>query len=124
MDKAYSDEVIVKLPKFDIETSFSENEFIAFLQSRGAGLAFTQDADFSVMCPDTSWLISDIIQKTRIKIDEDGLEAAAATAIMMTECALVEESKPREFIADQPFKFYICDGENDSEILFAGQVVE
>lgn len=124
MDKAYSDEVIVKLPKFDIETSFSENEFIAFLQSRGAGLAFTQDADFSVMCPDTSWLISDIIQKTRIKIDEDGLEAAAATAIMMTESALVEESKPKEFIADQPFKFYICGGENDSEILFAGQVVE
>ena len=125
LKKATFEDVIVKLPKFEVESSFSENEFIDFLQNRGAKLAFTQDADFSVMCKDTNWMISDIIQKTRIKVDEDGLEAAAATAIMMTEgCLAVEPEQPKEFIADEPFRFYICGGDDLSEVLFYGQVVE
>lgn len=124
IDKATYEDVIVKLPKFEIESSFSENEFIDFLQNRGAELAFTDMADFSVMCPDASWMISDIIQKTKIKVDEDGLEAAAATAVLMCESALLIEDKPKEFIADQPFKFYIMGGENYSEMLFCGQIAE
>lgn len=122
--KANYDEVIVQLPKFDVETSFSQNEFIDYLKQQGAGLAFTQNADFSVMCPDAAWLISDIIQKTKIKVDESGLEAAAATAIIAVEGAALEEFKPKEFIANEPFKFYICSGDNDSEMLFCGQIVE
>ncbi len=124
LEKAYYEDVIVKLPKFDVESSFNQKEFIQFLRERGAGLAFIEDADFSVMCPDTPWMIDDIIQKTRIKVNEDGLEAAAATAILMVDGALPIETKPKEFIADQPFKFYICAGEDDSEVLFCGQVVE
>ena len=124
LKKADYDDVLVHLPKFDVETSFDQNEFIDYLNQQGAVLAFTQDADFSVMCPDTAWLISDIIQKTRIKVDEDGLEAAAATAIIAVEGAMFEESKPKEFIANEPFKFYICAGDDDSEMLFCGQIVE
>ncbi len=122
--KASSENVYVKIPKFDVESSFDENQFIDFLVDRGAELAFTVDADFSVMCPDTSWMISDIIQKTRVKIDEDGLEAAAATAIMMLESAMEVTEEPKEFIADQPFKFYICGGEDNTEVLFCGQIAE
>jgi serpin B len=124
MNKAAYEDVIVKLPKFEVESAFVENELIDFLQKRGAGLAFTDNADFSVMCPDAFWMITDIIQKTKIKIDEDGIEAAAATAIMMCESALMVEDKPKEFIADKPFKFYICGGENNAEMLFCGQVVK
>ena len=125
LKKASYEETIVKLPKFEIESSFSENEFISYLQKRGAELAFTQDADFSVMCKDTGWMISDIIQKTRIKVDEEGLEAAAATAIMMTESCLMEDPvQPKEFIADEPFKFYICGDSTGTEMLFCGQIVE
>ncbi len=57
-------------------------------------------------------------------MDESGLEAAAATAIIAVEGAIFEEFKPKEFIADEPFKFYICAGDNDSEMLFCGQIVE
>lgn len=124
LSKASREDVIVKLPKFEVESAFAENEFIDFLQKRGAGLAFTDYADFSVMCPDTSWMISDIIQKTKIKVDEDGLEAAAATAVMMLESALMIEDEPKKFIADEPFKFYIFAGEDSSEMLFCGQVVK
>ena len=125
LKQATFEDVIVKLPKFEIESSFSENEFIEYLQGRGAGLAFTPAADFSVMCKDTGWMISDIIQKTRIKVDEEGLEAAAATAIMMTEgCLMLESPQPKELIADEPFRFYIVGGENEAEVMFCGQVVE
>ena len=50
---------------------------MGFLKSRGAGTAFSNGADFSIMCSDYPLYISDIIQKTKIKIDEEGLEAAA-----------------------------------------------
>ncbi len=124
LEKASYEDVIVKLPKFDVESSFNQKEFIKFLMEKGAGLAFNESADFSVMSPDAPWMINDIIQKTRIKVDEAGLEAAAATAIMMVDGACPVEEKPKEFIANQPFKFYICAGEDNSEVLFCGQVVE
>lgn len=124
LDKAEYQEVYVKLPKFDVETDMSNGEFVEFLKTRGAELAFDDDADFSVMCPDTSWQVSGIIQKTNVKIDEEGLEAAAATAIMMEATAAQDEEEPKEFIADEPFKFFICGGYNSREVLFCGHIVE
>ena len=124
LSKAKSEDVRVQLPKFDIESSFSQNEFVGFMKERGVKTAFDEHADFSTMCPDYPLFISDIIQKTKIKVDEDGLEAAAATAILMADgCAPIED-EPKEFIADEPFRFYICGGANDQEVLFCGQVVK
>ena len=69
--------------------------------------------------------VSDIIQKTRIKLDEEGVEAAAVTALIMPTSAPVEMNQPAEFIADQPFSFYIYTTCNDTTaILFAGEIVE
>ena len=72
---------------------------------------------------DHSVYVSDIIQKTRIKLDEEGVEAAAVTAIMETEgCALTEPEEPKVFTADEPFSFFICN--DTTAILFAGEIVE
>ncbi len=124
LSNASFEEVHVKMPKFDVESSFTQNEFIDFLKEQGADLAFDGNADFSVMCPDTSWYISDIIQKTRIKVDEEGLEAAAATALMMTEGAFEGPIEPKEFIADEPFRFYIVGGEDRDMVLFSGRIAQ
>ena len=124
MQKASLEDVIVKLPKIEVESSFSNNELIDFLNKRGAELAFSPDADFSFMCPETGWYISDIIQKTKITMDEEGVEAAAATAVMMTEGCVLSTEEPKRFTADKTFKFYIVGGENDSEVLFCGQIAE
>lgn len=131
MDKALREveyvDVDVKLPKMDIETALSDNELITFLQQQGVESAFLNSADFSGMC-DKPILISDIIQKTKIKTDEEGLEAAAVTAIMMTESAMMvpEEREIKEFYATEPFKFLIFTNlENgDNEVLFYGQMVK
>ena len=130
LDHASYEDVIVKLPKFEIETSLGNRELVRFLESRGATLPFSSipgEPDFSLMSTDSEWFISDIIQKSKIKVDEDGIEAAAVTAIMMgTTSALIEDPpQPKEFIADHPFSFYLFTGESDSpELLFYGQLVQ
>lgn len=120
-------DVDVKLPKMDIESQFGSETMIGYLNSRGAVSAFGDGADFSEMTDDNV-LIDEIIQKTKIKTDEEGLEAAAVTAIMMTEAAAFEEEEPeiKEFHATEPFKFIVyTELENsENEILFYGQMVE
>ena len=114
-------EVLVRLPKLELETSLENGELTAFLEARGAGLALSEDADFSRMS-ETPWRIQDIIQKARVKTDEDGLEAAAATAIMVDGTAVQEPQEPVEFTADRPFAFYIYSTYADRpELLFFGQ---
>ena len=121
---AVPEEVNVALPKFEAETSLSNSELVDFCKQRGAADAFTANADFSLMSDDMSVFISDIIQKTKIKVDEEGIEAAAATAIMMTEGAFLEQPEVKEFTADEPFKFMILTASEEPELLFYGQIVE
>lgn len=126
LEKTTREEVIVKLPKFELETSLSGGELIQFLKSRGAELPFSSlpgQPDFSLMSKDAEWYISDIIQKSKIKVDEDGIEAAAVTAVMMnaTTALRPEPRQPREFIADKPFTFCLYTGSGDAaELLFFG----
>ena len=123
--KAGSERVKVTIPKMDLETDLSNGELVEFLAKYGVRLAFdSKNADFSAMI-DHPVYVSDIIQKTRIKLDEDGVEAAAVTAIMMNDEAFFEPNEPKEFTADQPFSFYIYTTCNDTTaILFAGEIVE
>ena len=123
MADATYEEVAVKLPKFESDTTLSDNQLVDFCIARGAEKAFTPDADFSIMSDEMQLYITDIIQKTKIKVDEKGIEAAAATAIMMTECCL-EEPEIKEFTADQPFKYMLLTDSETPELLFYGQLVE
>lgn len=130
LSKAERTRVNVKLPKMDLDTSFTNKELVDFLKARGVDLAFKDDgsADFSIMCQDKPLYIDDILQKTRIKTDEDGLEAAAVTAIIMMEATAMEgePDEVRVFHADKPFRFYICTDLEDSEneVLFCGQMAQ
>ena len=123
--KAVPEKVQVTIPKMDLETDFSSGELVAFLKEYGVSLAFDEDkADFSAMI-DHFVYVSDIIQKTRIKLDEEGVEAAAVTAIVMEDKALPLPKEPVIFTADRPFSFYIYATCNDTTaMMFAGEIVE
>ena len=54
--------------------------------------AFSNNADFSKITKEKNLKIDDIIQKTYIKVDELGTEAAAVTGIMMVESAALIEN--------------------------------
>ncbi len=122
---AKSEAVRLWLPKFEIESSFNNREFVDFLKENGVSLAFSsKDADFSSMINHNVY-VDDIIQKTKIKIDETGVEAAAVTAIMMNDECAPMEPEYQVFKADRPFSFYIYTNCNDTAItLFAGEYVE
>lgn len=117
----------VKMPKLDMETALDGGELLRFLEQQGAGVALSDFADFSLMTDlPEGWHIDDIIQKTRIKTDEDGLEAAAVTAIMMVDnMAIIEPTAPIPFYMDSPFSFMITSGRNSADssaqVLFFGQ---
>ena len=69
-------------------------------------------------------MISDVLHKAFIEIDEEGTEAAAATAVVMVLTSTNQLAiKPFEFKADHPFLFYIIDDETKA-ILFMGRLME
>jgi len=114
-------EVLVYLPKFRVESAFTLNEELA---ARGMRLAFSPDADFSGMTGGKDLLISLVLHKAFVEVDEKGTEAAAVTAVIPTPTASPHWKPPPSppvFRADHPFLFLIRDQRSGS-ILFLGRV--
>lgn len=106
------DEVPVSLPKFKIESRY---ELPGYLESLGMTDAF-KDADFTGMASKPPGCISQVTHKAFVDVNEEGTEAAAATAV-----ALADPSAPISFKANRPFLFFIRDTKHDT-ILFLGRV--
>ena len=124
--EAKSTNIKLYVPKFEIESSFDKGELRTFLSNRGANLCMNQElADFSNMI-DIPIFIDDIIQKTKIKTDENGLEAAAVTAITMSDNCVMPEDKPIEVRIDKAFKFFIYNYNIDEtpELMFYGNYMK
>ena len=93
------------------------------LNQLGMSQAFTDAANFSKMTSDgTSGLsISDVIHKTFIGVDEKGVEAAAATTILIQASAAYETEV--ELTIDRPFMFVIYEHSTHTP-LFVGHVMD
>ena len=125
--KATGTDVDLWLPKLDTESTFGYDALARYLMDRGATDAFDGSAaDFSRMA-DFPWYIDDILQKAKIKTDEEGLEAAAVTMIALAEGAAMEEEEPPQYVvfhANEPFRYYIVTTQTqDPLVVFAGQEV-
>ena len=108
-------EVDVKIPKF--ETGF-RIELNDALKNLGIVSAFDADkADFSEMSPNKA-CIDRVLQKAKIKVDEDGTEAAAVTAVEIKVTSVGPAS--HTFHADHPFLYAITEYSTGS-IFFIGQ---
>jgi serine protease inhibitor len=111
--------VIVTVPKFRMTQEF---ELGGTLSAMGMPEAFTGSADFSGMTGSRDFAISDVIHKAYIDVNEEGTEAAGATAVTMRALAIrVPDQPPPVFRADHPFVFVIRDNRSNS-ILFMGRV--
>ena len=87
----------------------------------GAVLPFDANkADFSGIAQDPSANIhiSLVLHKAFIEVNEEGTEAAAATAVVMKLGSSL--NLPREFFCDRPFLFMIHDNVQNN-ILFLGK---
>jgi serpin B len=112
-------EVELSLPRFQIDTSLSLAETLA-----GMGMqdAFGGAADFSRMSEETEMMISDVIHRAQIEVDERGAEAAAAAGVSLAPKSVAPGESVR-FQADRPFFFCIAH-QLSGAILFAGQVCD
>jgi len=120
---ASSVSVRLSLPKWEFDSAFSLKDQLTAL---GMGSAFDPAlADFSGMTEDTRLSISEVIHKAFIAVDEEGTEAAAATAVVLWEsgAAPTEPDVPVDFTADRPFLFMIRDIPTGA-LLFVGRVVD
>ena len=108
--------VNVFFPKYKLETKYS---MAKDLQEMGMSSAFN-DADFSGMDGSKNLVISDVIHQAYVEVNEEGTEAAAATAVVMLESAVQEGPQIPTFSADHPFVFIIQD--RLGTILFIGRV--
>ncbi len=110
--------VNLSVPKFDVS---SELDLSDLLRELGITDIFTaKTADFSaIMDPDVDAPISEITHAARVKIDEEGCEAAAFTTMMRCG-AVMPLPEEVDFVADRPFVFVIT-GAGDLP-LFTGVV--
>ncbi len=115
--KLRKEEIVVHLPRFKMISEFGLEKVF---QSLGMKDAFEPGAaDFSGMDGMTYFFISGVIHKAFVDVNEEGTEAAAATAVI-GEGHMPEE--PVLFRADHPFVFLIRDKKAGS-ILFIGRVM-
>ena len=114
-----SPHVELALPRFKFENSISLKPA---LQKLGMLKAYDVSADFSGMLatPLDGFYIGEALHKSFVALDENGTEAAAATALMMKAEAM-EEPERVTVTADHPFLFLI-DHPETGEILFMGRV--
>ena len=78
-------------------------------------------ADFSGMTGSRDLYISKVIHQSFIEVNEEGTEAAAATAVIMSGKSI--SLGPKIFKADHPFLFFIIHKPTNT-ILFMGRFIE
>lgn len=111
-------DVNLTLPKFKIQgTPISLKRALSEL---GMPTAFTAQADFSPMTASDQITLSDVIHQAFVSVDEQGTEAAAATAVIGVGTAA--PSKVVTLNVDRPFLFFVRDVPTKTT-LFAGRVV-
>jgi serpin B len=112
-------QVKVWFPKFKLETDY---QMADTLSEMGMPSAFNLGvADFSGMDGTKSLAISQVFHKAYVDVNEEGTEAAAATAVPMYRSMEITDDPVPVFRADHPFIFLIMDNESGN-ILFMGRV--
>lgn len=107
------------VPKFELEYNLEKLNDI--LIGMGMKEAFSrQDADFELIGKEL--YVSRVTHKARIRVEEWGTEASAATGIEADTTAAPAEP-PLNFIVDVPFLFFIRDTATDT-ILFLGSMIQ
>jgi serpin B len=111
-------QVALRMPTFEFDSRFELSQALGEL---GMPAAFSSAADFSGMTGTTDLFISDVLHKAFVSVDEQGTEAAAATAAVIVE----GEERPADLVTvhvDHPFVLLIRDIETGT-ILFTGRVL-
>jgi serine protease inhibitor len=97
-------QVTLYLPKFRVRAKADLNQVLTGL---GVRTMFGNAADFSGIS-DSRLAVDSVIHEAVLTVDEQGLEGAAATALVMRAAAMVRSTtEPVEVHVDRPFLFLV-----------------
>lgn len=114
-----AEKVDVNLPRFQVR---GVHRMSPVLQALGMKAAFDpQRADFGGMTTATPLFVGDVVHEAWVKIDEQGVEAAAATAVVAHAGAKWPPDPPKVFRADRAFLFALRHAVTGL-LLFVGRV--
>ncbi|XP_044408834.1 putative serpin-Z6A [Triticum aestivum] len=114
-----------RLPKFKLALSTDMTNVLRDLGLKDAFDLWKADlADMVEQKPGVNLALEKVLHKAVIEVNEEGTEAAAATAACL--CRSTRAYKPParvDFVADHPFAFFVME-EVSGAILFAGHVLD
>ena len=116
-------EVDLKLPRFETSSDTDELGLVELMKKMGIKQAFDSDfAEIPNMCEDRNLYISMMRQKAKIKVNEEGSEAAAVTVagVNATTAVSPQEYPKATFHANRPFVYVISEA-SSGVILFVGK---
>jgi serpin B len=114
-------QVTLALPRFRATSQFALRPVLTEL---GMPLAFTAEADFSGITTAERLAISEVVHQAYIDVNEQGTEAAAATAItIMAVARVLGGDPPVQVTVDRPFLFAVVDTASGLP-LFLGQITD
>lgn len=113
------EKVDIYLPRFKFETKYLMGGKEGLLGKMGMPTAFTMAADLSGLTGRKELYITEVVHQAFVEVNEEGTEAAAATAVIVG--IKMVQRKP-VFRADHPFLFIIQERQSGT-ILFLGRVV-
>jgi serpin B len=109
-------EVVLSLPKFRTTATF---ELAGPLSAMGMPSAFGPQADFRGISTTEPLQITRALHKAFVDVNEQGTEAAAATAVVV---GITSVAMPPEVVeVDRPFLFFIRDAKSGA-VLFVGRI--
>uniref|UniRef100_A0A8C2HDU0 Serpin B6 n=1 Tax=Cyprinus carpio TaxID=7962 RepID=A0A8C2HDU0_CYPCA len=115
--KMLQEKVEVSLPRFKMEETYDNIK--SFLISMGMEDVFDErKVNLSGMSPNNDLVVTKVIHKAFVEVNEEGTEAAAATGVIIAGFSM--PLPPKTFIADHPFLFFIRHNPSNS-ILFYGR---
>ncbi|ANZ35338.1 hypothetical protein BBK82_03800 [Lentzea guizhouensis] len=108
------------VPKVDVRARFNLK---ATLRELGVERMFTRDADFSGLSPDERMFVDDVVHEAVLRLDEEGLEGAAATAITFRTVSIEIPADPVVVNVDRPFLLAVRNARSGA-VYFLAQVTQ
>lgn len=102
--KSY-DHVYTKIPKFKVDYTFKASEF---LTSLGISKMFSDNSELTRI-QSSPMKITEILQSTKVILDEDGTRAGALTSTSFVTLSSISHPTEAYFYADHPFAYIIAD---------------
>ncbi len=110
-------EILLSMPKFKM--TWGTEDIVPALKDLGMTELFSGGADLSGIDVTTELYVSKVLHKAFVEVDEEGTEAAAATAVV----ARLKAEMVEQFKANRPFIFLIRDTLT-GDILFMGRLTD